>query len=177
MTESIPTRYHPAHVAAHWLTALVVLMAIAAGMFLLPGVAADDPQKPAMLQTHMLVGGVIALLTLSRLAMRFFFKMPAEANEENKLLRFAARATHTLLYVMLLGMAVSGLGLYQIVDLPAIFNGAKPYPQDFFQYAPRIGHGLVAWSLLALIGLHVGAALFHQFIKKDNLLARMWFGK
>ncbi|KAA0274983.1 MAG: cytochrome B, partial [Chloroflexi bacterium] len=34
-----------------------------------------------------------------------------------------------------------------------------------------------SWLLLALVLLHFGAAMFHQFIKKDNLLARMWFGK
>lgn len=38
-------------------------------------------------------------------------------------------------------------------------------------------HGLSWTLLLLLILLHVGAALFHQFFVKDNLLGRMWFGK
>jgi cytochrome b561 len=40
-----------------------------------------------------------------------------------------------------------------------------------------MGHGLTSSLLLALVALHFGAALYHQFILKDNLLARMWFGK
>jgi cytochrome b561 len=36
---------------------------------------------------------------------------------------------------------------------------------------------LTSWLLLGLVLLHFGAALYHQFIRKDNLLARMWFGK
>jgi cytochrome b561 len=50
-------------------------------------------------------------------------------------------------------------------------------PEDFWVYAPRAGHGITATVLILLIALHVGAALYHQFIRKDNLLARMWFGK
>ena len=38
-------------------------------------------------------------------------------------------------------------------------------------------HGL-SWTLLLLLTLlHVGAALYHQFFVRDNLLGRMWFGK
>ena len=92
-------------------------------------------------------------------------------------MNFAAKAVHILLYVFLLGMAASGLGLFQMANLPAVFSGAAPYPSNFFEYLPRMGHGLTSWLLLAIVLLHFGAALYHQFIKKDNLLARMWFGK
>jgi cytochrome b561 len=38
-------------------------------------------------------------------------------------------------------------------------------------------HGFIAPALLLLVALHVGAALYHQFLLKDHLLARMWYGK
>ena len=79
--------------------------------------------------------------------------------------------------ILLIGMAASGLGLFQQANLPAVFNGTVPYPQDFFQYLPRVGHGLISTVLLLLILLHFGAAMYHQFIRRDNLLSRMWFGK
>ena len=109
--------------------------------------------------------------------MRFAVKIPAPADAGNAFLNFIGKAVHVLLYLLVAGMAISGLGLYQMADLPAVFGGAKPYPQDFFQYLPRMGHGLVSWILLLLVLLHIGAALYHQFIRKDNLLSRMWFGK
>jgi cytochrome b561 len=54
------------------------------------------------------------------------------------------------------------------------FEGNFPRAGRFF-----LGefHGLSWIFLLLLILFHAGAALFHQFFRKDNLLGRMWFGK
>lgn len=175
--ESAPARYHPAHVALHWLIALLVVMMLGVGKFVLPGVPTDDPQKASMLQVHAFIGGAIAVLLIIRLVLRFTTKRPAPADAGNAFLNFLSRVVHFLLYLLLIGMAFSGLGLFQMANLPAVFSGAAPYPADFFQYLPRAGHGLTSTLLLALILLHFGAALYHQFIRRDNLLARMWFGK
>lgn len=177
MSETAPKRYHPAHVAVHWLMALLVIMMLGIGKFAMPGIPPEDPQKPMMLQSHAYIGGVIALLLILRLVLRYTTKRPAQADAGNAFLNFLAKAVHFLLYLILVGMAISGLGLFQMANLPAVFSGAAPYPANFFEYLPRGGHGLLSWLLLALVLLHFGAAMFHQFIKKDNLLARMWFGK
>jgi cytochrome b561 len=177
MSTDAPKRYHPIHVAIHWLIALLVLMMLGIGKFAMPGVSPEDPQKVFMLQTHAYTGGFIAVLLVIRLILRFTTKRPAPADAGHPALNFAAKAVHFLLYLVLIGMAVSGLGLFQMANLPAIFGGDAPYPQDFFQYLPRMGHGLTSWILLALVVLHFGAAMYHQFIRRDNLLARMWFGQ
>jgi cytochrome b561 len=177
MSTDVPARYHPIHVALHWLIFLLVIMMLGMGKFVMPGISPDNPQKPFMLQIHAYIGGMIAILLIIRLILRFTAKRPAPADAGNAFLNFVGRATHFLLYLLLIGMAVSGLGLFQLANLSAVFSGQAPYPADFFQFAPRIGHGLTSWLLLALIALHFGAAMYHQFILKDNLLARMWFGK
>lgn len=178
MSEATPKRYHPAHVVIHWLTALLVLMMLMVGKFAMPGISSTDPQKPMMLQSHTYIGGAIAVLLIVRLILLFTFKRPAaDTNKDNRFLDIVAKATHGLLYLLMLGMALSGLGLFQAANLPAVFSGAQAYPQDFFEYLPRMGHGLSSTLLLLLALLHFGAALYHQFIKKDNLMARMWFGK
>ena len=175
--ETAPVRYHPVHAALHWMMFLLVVMMLGVGKFVMPGVPVDDPQKPFMLQTHAFIGVFIAILLVIRLVLRFTVKRPVPADAGNAFLNFLAKAVHFLLYLLLIGMAISGLGLFQMADLPAIFSGDAPYPPDFFVYLPRMGHGLVSTLLLLLILLHVGAALYHQFILKDNLLSRMWFGK
>lgn len=177
MTETTPNRYHPVLVTIHWLMALLVIMMLGVGKFAMPGISPTDPQKPMMLQSHAYIGGAIAVLLIVRLVLRFTTKRPAPADAGNAFLNFIAKAVHFLLYFILVGMAVSGLGLFQMANLPAVFSGAAPYPSNFFDYLPRGGHGLFSWILLALVLLHFGAAMFHQFIKKDNLLSRMWFGK
>lgn len=177
MTETTPNRYHPALVTVHWLMALLVIMMLGIGKFTMPGISPEDPQKPMVLQSHTYIGGAIAVLLIVRLVLRFTTKRPAPADAGNAFLNFVAKAVHFLLYFILVGMAVSGLGLFQLANLPAVFNGSAPYPSNFFDYLPRGGHGLFSWLLLGLVALHFGAAMFHQFIKKDNLLSRMWFGK
>lgn len=177
MSESTPKRYHPAHVAIHWLMALLVIMMLGIGKFVMPGVSPEDPQKAFMLQSHAYIGGAIAVLLVIRLVLLFTTKRPAPADAGNAFLNFVRKAEHILLYLLLIGMALSGLGLFQLANLSAVFDGTQPYPSNFFDYLPRMGHGLSSWLLLALVVLHFGAALYHQFLKKDNLMARMWFGK
>lgn len=175
--ETAPSRYHPVHVALHWLMFLLVIMMLGIGKFVMPGVPVDDPQKPFMLQAHAYIGFFIAILLVARIILLFTTKRPAPADAGNAFLNFVARAVHVLFYVLLLGMVLSGMGLFQVAGLPDVFSGAAPYPADFSVYPPRIGHGLTSTLLLLLIVLHVGAALYHHFIRKDNLLSRMWFGK
>jgi len=177
MSETAPKKYHPAWVAIHWLTALLVFMMLGVGKVVMPGIDPTDPQKPMMLQSHAFIGGAIAVLLIIRLVLLFTTKRPAPADAGSPALNFIGKATHILLYAFMIGMVLSGLGLFQMANLPAVFSRAIPYPANFFDYLPRAGHGLTSWLLLGLVALHFGAAMFHQFIKKDNLLARMWFGK
>ncbi|HMU92063.1 MAG TPA: cytochrome b/b6 domain-containing protein [Anaerolineales bacterium] len=177
MSETTPKRYHPLHVAIHWLMALLVFLMLGVGKVVMPGISPEDPQKVMMLQSHTYIGGAIAVLFVIRLILLFTTRRPAPADAGNAFLNFVGKAVHLLLYLFLAGMAVSGAGLFQMAGLPDVFSAAKPYPSNFFDYLPRMGHGLLSWLLLALIALHFGAAMYHQFFKKDNLLARMWFGK
>jgi cytochrome b561 len=48
---------------------------------------------------------------------------------------------------------------------------------DFSELGPRLAHGAMSKLLLVLLVLHVGAALYHQFIRRDNLMARMGAGR
>ena len=164
MTETSPKRYNPALVAVHWLTALLVFMMLGVGKFVMPGVDPSDPQKPMMLQSHTFIGGAIAVLVIIRLVLRFTTKHPAAADAGNAILNWVGKAVHVLLYVFLIGMALSGLGLFQMANLPAVFSGAAPYPSNFFEYLPRMGHGLSSWLLLARVALHTGEAFFHHLI-------------
>jgi cytochrome b561 len=175
--EKTITRYHPAHVTVHWLMFLLVVMMLVVGKYIMPGVPADDPQKALMLKMHTYTGALIAILLVVRVILRFTIKRPLPADAGNAFLNILSRIVHFSLYFFLVGMAFSGLGLFQMADLPAIFDGTVPYPQDFYQYLPRMGHGMVSTLLLLLIILHFGAAMYHQFMRKDNILARMWYGK
>jgi len=74
-------------------------------------------------------------------------------------------------------MLFTGAGLGNAYGLSGVLSGNIPVPEDFFDYPQRLIHGNIAYLMLALVALHFGAAMYHQFIRKDNLLSRMWFGK
>jgi cytochrome b561 len=83
---------------------------------------------------------------------------------------------HIFFYVVILGMIVSGIGMVPLSGAgPVIFGGEGSLP-DFWKYPPRIPHGIGARLLLALLVLHTGAALYHQFVRRDSF-GRMWFSR
>jgi cytochrome b561 len=70
------------------------------------------------------------------------------------------------------------MGMLVLSGAGAVVFGAEAATvlPDFWAYAPRIPHGAGARLLLALLMLHVGAAFYHQFIRRDGLMRRMRFG-
>ncbi|MEP7241985.1 MAG: cytochrome b/b6 domain-containing protein, partial [Devosia sp.] len=85
-------------------------------------------------------------------------------------------AVHLSFYVLLILMASSGITTLILSGaLPTILAGG-PVP-DFSALIPRIAHGLMSRLLLLLFVVHVGAALYHQLIRRDHLLARMGLGR
>jgi len=159
-------------VAFHWLIALLVFAALAAGFFIkgLP----NEPAKWAPLGIHMRIGQIILFLMITRLIIRLVTKKPAPADTGSPLLNRAAGLVHALLYIAVIAMAIAGMGTAAQAGLNQ--PGAS-LPEDFFAFPARYGHGYTAIVLLVLIVVHIGAWAYHQFFKKDNLFARMWFGK
>lgn len=176
MSTETPKRYHPIHVVLHWLIAIMTIFALLVGMFILSP-APNVPQKAGPLGFHAVWGIVLLVLSIVRLIVRYTLPRPAPASAGNAVLDWVGKAVHGLLYVGVLGMALSGLGIAVQARLIDVLRGNAPFPSDFMIYPPRLGHGLTSRILLGLIGLHIAAALYHQFIRKDNLLARMWFAK
>lgn len=90
----------------------------------------------------------------------------------------AAKAVHTLFYVVILGMAASGIGTLVLSGANLVLFGDVPGPlADFWNYPPRVPHRLGAILLITLLALHLCGALYHQFILRDRLLARMGLGR
>lgn len=173
-----PKRYHPALVTLHWLLALMLTVALAMGTFVLDPLPNSSPDKIGALQGHMIAGGLILLLTLLRLVMRLKTTHPRPATTGNTLLDRLAPATHWGLYLLVVLMAGSGIAMSVLAGLPGIvFGGVGTLPVNFDALPPRAVHGIVAKLLMLAIGLHIAAALYHQFVRRDGLLSRMGFGR
>ena len=190
-TPARPKRHHPALVILHWLISFLIF-----GSFFLvqgnegergrfrPGQGnfppqgfqegnpppnfqpgQDSPQGSVPPQTtnqnifsaigwHMIFGISVLVLLIIRLAVRLTTRRPDWASAGNRFFDWVGDLTHLGLYLLTFAMAITGI-------LLANQRG--------------ILHEGVWILLILLIILHVVAALYHQFILKDNLMGRMWF--
>ena len=177
------TRYSLPAIALHWLLALGLIGLLAFGWYM-----TGLPFSPARLKYynwHKWAGVTILLLSALRLFWRLSHVPPAlpkpMAEAMPRWQHVAHHGVHHLLYALffavpLLGWAYSSaagfpivwFGLWQLPDLVA--------PNPDLAEALKPWHAVAAYTLAALIVLHIAAALKHQFVDRDGLLRRMWFG-
>lgn len=172
-------RYHPLLVALHWVLAIMILMSLVAGGPMMAKMESSDPEKMFALTGHMIWGMVVGALLIIRFVVRLRSQKPPKADSGNALINVGAQAAHWGLYILVFSMVASGLGTALSTGLFGITFGGngEPIPADLMQYTPRVVHGLVAKIMLALIVLHVVGWAYHQFVLRDKLISRMWFGK
>jgi len=174
-----PSRYHPALVALHWFLAGFIVLALALGMFALKTIPNSSPHKIEALRSHMIGAAVILTLMLVRLALRLRSARPERASTGVPLLDRLAKVSHLAFYGLVAGMIATGLATALLAGLPAIVFGGSgaALPASFDVFPTRVIHGVIAKVFVALIAVHATAALYHQFVLRDGLLKRMWFGR
>lgn len=170
--KSTNMRYGRVAVTIHWLTALLVIGLLISGSLLED---ADAAAKAGILTIHAPVGFLVGLLTVLRIVWWWRFDTrPAPLGNTPDWQEKIAGAVHVLFYVVMLAMVASGIAMMALSGAGDILFGGAPGPlPDFRDYLPRAPHGIGANLMIALIVLHVGAALYHQFMLKDGLMARM----
>jgi cytochrome b561 len=175
--KSTPARYGAVAIMIHWVAAALIVALLITG-FRVSG-AADPAAKAAFLRFHAVMGIAILLLTLARIAWWWFGdKKPLPVTGQPALLHRAASAVHVLFYVVIIGLAASGIGMMALSGAgPIVFGGAPGLLPDFWNFLPRVPHGIGVRVLIALLILHVGGALYHHFIRRDGLLGRIGVGR
>jgi cytochrome b561 len=172
-------KYHPVLVALHWLLAALVVFMLVMGMASLEEIPNSSPDKLFALRGHMVIGITILALMLVRLVVRFSTRRPPAATTGHPLLDRAAALAHYGLYALVILMAASGVATALSAGLPDIvFGGSgKPLPESFAAFPARTVHGIVASLLAFLVLVHIIAALWHHFVRRDGLLRRMSFSR
>ncbi len=173
------TRYHPILVLLYWVMALLIIMALMAGKFLLAPMAMDDPAKVEGAAGHMTIGLIIGALLVIRFLIRYFSTSPPHAETGNAVLDRIGALTHWVLYALVFGLVASGLAFAVGGEFIGLVSGApiEFLPADLGEWATRKAHGLFGTLLLLLLVLHISAALYHQFFLQDGLFSHMWFGR
>jgi cytochrome b561 len=171
-------RYSNTAVAFHWITAGLVLLQAYLGFRF--GLSEPGPGRDEVFIWHKSLGALILLLVLARLAYRVKNPPPPFPPELSAFERLAADWNHRLYYTLLIAMpivgftAVSGfangpttplVGGISVPVIPGISKGNGELAGEV--------HEMAAYLLVALILLHVAAALKHQFIDRWRGSARM----
>jgi cytochrome b561 len=155
-----PKGYSPRQIRLHWMAAAVIVL-----QFVLhepmsqawDGI--EEGLSPAfnwLVLSHIAGGVLVLVFALWRLALRHIRGVPPVPAAQAASLRLAAHLGHLGLYALMIAMPLSGL--------VAWFGGVS---------AAAEAHEVMKAALLALVALHVLAALWHQFWLKDGLMLRM----
>lgn len=160
----------------HWLMALLIIAAWVVGIYMVQ-LPDTDLNRHTIYDAHKSFGMIILMLAVIRIAWRMYNIRPKNPPIARPLL-FAAHAVHYGLYLCMFIQPLSGWALSSAAGYtPTLFGWftfpslVPPNPSMVHTYAEI--HEINAWVLCALFLLHVGGALYHYFIVKDNTVQRM----
>lgn len=178
---SSPDRYSGTARALHWITALAVFVMIPVGLTMsYRGNVMNlwDGLTNGLYSAHKLFGFLLLWLTAGRLAYRLLHGAPPDEPSLAWWQKAGSHLVHWLLYGLLLVVPLLGwtgvslfpaLRIFDLFDLPALAQ-----PNEAAARRVLGIHGALALTLGALAILHIAAALYHRFIRRDGVLSRMW---
>jgi cytochrome b561 len=159
----------------HWAMAAMIL----AMLFIGVGMAASVSERYRFLVAiHRPLGIAILVLVVIRVVNRLINPPPALPETLPPVQRLAAKASHLLLYALMLAMPLVGWGMLSAAGYPIVLYGPLQLPpilpQSLTLYAwLRQLHTGLAFLLFATVLVHLGAALFHALIRRDGVWESM----
>lgn len=160
----------------HWLTAIIVIGMILAGIYMAN--ADPGPMKDLVYNLHRSFGILLLPIMLLRLTYRVLSPPPELPPDIPPLQQFAAHATHWALYTLLIIQPIVGwiatsayrapISVFWLLELPPIWAEDRPFSETMF-----FVHRMLGLTIAALVLAHIGAALYHHFVRKDAVLMRM----
>jgi len=179
--------------AMHWLVALLVAIEVPLGFWMLelsdaqtkiPG--GDDTWIMPAINAHHTIGFLILILAILRVNWRLNNPTPDLPAYMNAYQRLLSRSTQAFLYFLMFFYPLTGWAAVSTSTeaTPVLFFGweiprmvAQPSEAGNFTYDLFTSLHQACWKIGgALLTLHIAGALWHQFIKKEDVLTRMWLG-
>jgi len=160
----------------HWLTAALIGTQFIIGLVMpeLHGVTTTA----GLISLHFSLGVVILGVMAARLLWRFAAGVPAPEPSLPRWQHQAASFLHAALYALLFALIFCGWAYASSHGLPVPLFGFATLPA-LFAKGSALGralgelHSPLAWTLLGVLGLHIAAALAHQFLWRDRVMTRM----
>lgn len=169
-------RYTPAAIALHWILAVLILVNLAFGLYTVG--LEISPRKLRYFSWHKWIGVTIFALSAARLLWRLTHPAPALPASMPAWQQRAAHTSHAMLYVLFFAAPLSGWLFSSAAGFQTVYLGVMPIPDLLAKNREladvlKVAHHWINYTLGALIALHVAAALKHQLVERDDVLARM----
>lgn len=168
--KSNTARYSTLLIAIHWLTAALVVIA-----YLVSEPAREVRTNPSLV--HFVCGLAVLVLVLPRLIARALGGAPAPLPGIAPLLALAAKLGHAALYLLLIGVPLTGWYAVSRLGVKVALFGftLPPLAAAVHGDIGPIGevHQVGGNAILILAGLHAAMGLWHQFVRRDHTLERM----
>jgi cytochrome b561 len=179
-------RYGAVAMTLHWLLAAAILFMLGLGLTM-TSLDETDPLMFPLFQLHKSIGLTILVLSLARLLWRLFHPAPPLPAHMPRWERTTARGVHAMIYALTITIPLMGWATVSaaVLAVPTVWFGLFEWPHLWLlAELPRAekrliedplatAHGVLALSLLLLVGLHVAAALKHHYRDRDDVLKRI----
>lgn len=173
-------RYSTPAIVLHWLVALLIFAGFPLGLYMVD--LPLSPDKLKLYSYHKWIGITVLLLVAVRVSWRLTHVPPPLPASVAAWQRQASAVVHGLLYGLMIAIPLSGWMMSSAKGFPVVWFGVLQLP-DLVGKDKALGdllaevHTILNFTLLALVVLHVGAALQHHFIERQPFLQRMGWGK
>jgi cytochrome b561 len=169
-------RYGLITIMLHWIMAVLIIGLLAEGLYMVR--IPVSLQKLKLFGWHKEYGMLVLILVCFRIGWRLANIVPALPDTIPQWQKFAARSAHWAFYGFMFAMPITGWLLTSASGLPVSFFGWITFPDMVAPNADlriwfTVIHEWLGYGLIATICLHIGAALKHHFINKDNVLTGM----
>jgi cytochrome b561 len=159
----------------HWTMAVLILTMAFIGIGM---VSTLSPKYHQLLSLHKSIGSLILVLAAVRLVNRLLNPPPPLPLDLPGWQKFLAKGSHVILYALMFALPLVGWSMLSAGGYPIVVWGAIHLPPILAHNAPvfallRATHTLLALLLFAVFLGHLGAALFHALIRRDEVLKSM----
>jgi cytochrome b561 len=176
-TQFTTVRYTGTAIALHWLMALGIIVAFGMGVTMtdIPGIT---PAKLQLFNWHKWLGVTLLALAVARALWRLTHAAPPLPVTMSSWQRIAAEWTHHALYALIFAVPLSGYLYSLAAGFPVVYLGVLPLPvliEKNLELKPVLEsvHYWLNMGMAALVLAHVGAALKHHWLDRDDVLRRM----
>ncbi|MEJ7808431.1 MAG: cytochrome b [Telluria sp.] len=169
-------RYTTTAIVFHWLVALMIIGAFSMGLIMTE--MSLSPTKLKYYSWHKWAGVTILFLATVRLLWRLTHPAPAYPGTMPAWQKSSANILHALLYVLMFAVPLSGYFYTLAAGYPVVYFGLFELPvliekNDELKPVLKLVHFWLNMTLATTVGLHIAAALKHQFVDRDGVLKRM----